>query len=226
MKLPPLYPRTSFSNKKTRNLNKGHLLVDRRRVRLLKLSNWFFELLQERVHSLSYHLLTAINFLHFCLIYSCFVSGLAFYLTIIIPIALVVLSNGLVLLFIVRALKKSGKIQSSSDSDNKTDRLYVIIAFTLLFGLTWSFGFLVISNDVIVFQYLFCFFGTFHGFFLFLFFCLRNKSIRSTCENFLGRSWKRATCYEVNTSTIENRHSMEIDIDSASPGTFKQVEEV
>ena len=61
---------------------------------------------------------------------------------------------------------------------NRLDRLRIITAFVLLFGLTWTFGLLVVSNDIVVFQYIFCIVASLQGFFVFLFYCIRNENVR------------------------------------------------
>ena len=58
------------------------------------------------------------------------------------------------------------------------DRLRIAVGFIILFGLTWAFGLLVINNDIIVFQYLFCMTGSLQGLYIFGFYCLRNPKIR------------------------------------------------
>ena len=66
------------------------------------------------------------------------------------------------------------------------ERLRIIAAFILLFGSTWIFGFLVVSNDIIAFQYIFCVLNSLQGFFVFLFYCVRNQNVRKAWSEKFG----------------------------------------
>ena len=78
------------------------------------------------------------------------------------------------------------------------ERLRIIIAFALLLGLTWVFGFLVVSNDIVAFQYIFCVLSTLQGFFIFLFYCVRNKNIREAWGEKFGIKQKK---FKVSTAS-------------------------
>ncbi len=54
---------------------------------------------------------------------------------------------------------------------------------TFLAGLTWVFGFLAIEDARIVFQYLFCIFNAFQGFFIFVLHNIREPSVRQAWRN-------------------------------------------
>ena len=77
------------------------------------------------------------------------------------------------------ALNKSSKMYPHN-AINALHRLRIIAAFVLLFGLTWVFGFLVIANDIVAFQYIFCILNSLQGFFLFIFYGIRNENVRKS----------------------------------------------
>ena len=116
--------------------------------------------------------LTITVFIHF----SCLVRGTPFYFLELAPIAIVLAFNIVSLVAIMLSLNKTQKYSASTLS--MKDRLRIIVAFMILFGITWTFGFLVINNDIIIFQYLFCIIASLQGLFIFGFYCLRNPKVR------------------------------------------------
>ena len=116
--------------------------------------------------------LTITVFIHF----SCLVRGTPFYFLELAPIAIVLAFNIVSLVAIMLSLNKTQKYSASTLS--MKDRLRIIVAFVILFGITWTFGFLVINNDIIIFQYLFCIIASLQGLYIFGFYCLRNPKVR------------------------------------------------
>ena len=87
------------------------------------------------------------------------------------------------LVAIMFSLNKTQKYSASKLS--MKDRLRIILAFMILFGITWAFGFLVVNNDIIIFQYIFCIISSLQGLFIFGFYCLRNPKIRKNLRAIL-----------------------------------------
>lgn len=73
---------------------------------------------------------------------------------------------------------KSSSQKYTTHALTPSQRARVITAFMILFGLTWVFGFLVVNNDVVVLQYIFCVISTIQGMYVFIFYGLRNKKVR------------------------------------------------
>jgi len=66
--------------------------------------------------------------------------------------------------------------------------LVSVVSVMLMFGLTWVFGALNISEAALVFRWLFVIFATSQGFMLFIFFCVIGENAR--------QEWKKLlTCY-------------------------------
>ena len=108
--------------------------------------------------------------------FSCLVRGTPFYLFELAPIAIVLMFNIISLVAIMLSLSKTRK--NSSSMLSMKDRFRIVVGFMIVFGITWVFGLLVINNDIIVFQYLFCITGSLQGLYIFGFYCLRNPKIR------------------------------------------------
>jgi hypothetical protein len=76
-----------------------------------------------------------------------------------------------------------------------------IIGVMVLFGLTWLFGALTVTVQGVrlPFQFLFAFFASFQGFFIFVFFNVLSKEIRDL--------WKEALCCGRYTPTQKTKTS-------------------
>lgn len=105
----------------------------------------------------------------------CYPEGLAFWFTIIMPIAVIVLANMILFCIIIYSVFMNSKIQRHGDTNQLYRSLTVSFLLFFLFGLTWIFG---LFSDNIVAAYLFCITATMQGFVLFIFFILGNKKTR------------------------------------------------
>ena len=89
---------------------------------------------------------------------SCFISpGLAMYLGLLTPIALILLHNVITFILVMRSLLK---VKEASRSEQITKRLQNAVGISALMGLTWCFGFLAIEGATFAFQLLFCLFNS------------------------------------------------------------------
>ena len=104
-------------------------------------------------------------------------SGKAFYVTVVAPAAFIILFNIISLVAIMFSLKASSQKYTTHALTPK-ERLRIVTAFLILFGITWIFGFLVINNSMVVFQYLFCIISSIQGLYLFIFYGIRKKKVR------------------------------------------------
>ena len=131
-------------------------------------------------------------------------KGKPLFITVIAPVALVMLLNLFSIISIMVALHRSSKMYPHN-AINAYHRLRIVAAFILLFGLTWFFGFLVISNDFIAFQYIFCVFNSLQGFFLFIFYGVRNENVRkSWLDKFYSYRVRRAFSTSAGTKRTES----------------------
>ncbi|CAC5386735.1 unnamed protein product [Mytilus coruscus] len=105
------------------------------------------------------------------------------------PALVIVLVNLVILVLVIRTLfrtmrSKPGRSQKSKSRLEKTKSgVRSICVLAPLFGVTWVFGVLSISRDLVVFQYLFAIFNSLQGFFIFVFHCLIDKRVKEAIKH-------------------------------------------
>ena len=86
--------------------------------------------------------------------------------------------------------KKLGRSQDQSNKKLTVRLLISIIGVMTLFGLSWLFGALTVSEASVAFQFLFAIFNSFQGFFIFLFFCVLGSEARELWIQLICRGRK------------------------------------
>ncbi|XP_033630594.1 uncharacterized protein LOC117292594 [Asterias rubens] len=115
----------------------------------------------------------------------CFISpGLAMYLGLLTPIALILLHNVITFILVMRSLLK---VKEASRSEQITKRLQNAVGISALMGLTWCFGFLAIEGATFAFQLLFCLFNSLQGVLVGVMFCARREEVRVAIAPYLRR---------------------------------------
>ena len=126
------------------------------------------------------------------------------------PILAVIVFNIIVLVLVIRVLIKHKKKKKDSGGTWKT--LISIVSIMVMYGLSWSFAILSVSNAASVFQWLFLVFNTLQGFCLFLIHCVISKDGREEWKNLLGCK-KSETKNKNNSSyaqsTIKRRYQQQ-----------------
>ncbi|KAJ8047069.1 Adhesion G-protein coupled receptor G4 [Holothuria leucospilota] len=127
----------------------------------------------------------------------------AFYLGLLLPIALLLLYNFVVFCLVFSRLMcrktKSDPIRDSKKQRSLLKRFQSTAAILSLLGLTWAFGFLSLRENRFIYNLLFCVCNTLQGLFIFLLFCLRQKDVRKfwwwmlTCGLSCGKDKRRNT---------------------------------
>ena len=116
--------------------------------------------------------------------FSCVVVGNSFYFAVLLPVALILIINLVVLIMVMRSLtiKSNSKISSTQ---RQTGKVQARIAFfcTTLLGLTWALALLAVGDLRYTFQLLFTICNSLQGFFIFLFYTVMNKDVQT--------EWKR-----------------------------------
>ena len=124
--------------------------------------------------------------------FSCFIGGVGvFFGAFLLPILAIVLFNFVIFVMVIKILiKHSRKVYTSQDK-KKIDGVKKLLVSTFgimfIFGLSWVFGALTISEASETFQYLFTIFTSLQGFFLFLFLCVLGKEARNSWTQLLCR---------------------------------------
>ncbi len=126
-------------------------------------------------------------YLLYCLIphyLSCFIgkSGL-FYGTFLVPILTTLLFTAAIFVTVIIVVIKNAGKEHGKTEDRQTYNRHIrlaigIMGLTILFGLTWLFGALTITEGSKAFQALFVVLNIIQGFFIFLFFCIIAKDPR------------------------------------------------
>ncbi|XP_063359808.1 adhesion G-protein coupled receptor G2-like [Cydia amplana] len=132
----------------------------------------------------------------------CYPSGLALWLTVFAPIAIVVISNWILFTLILRSVFGTKKIQKHGDSSEMFRRASVSCLLVFLFGLPWIFGLFAYN---IVAAYLFTLTTSYQGFVLFIFFIIINTKTRGMWLNKLRI--KKKTKAQVSSSLITSRNA-------------------
>ncbi|XP_054751114.2 adhesion G-protein coupled receptor G6-like [Lytechinus pictus] len=115
----------------------------------------------------------------------CFVQpGPVLYYSVLLPVAAIVLINTIIFILVAYRLtcgRWTISANKSTGEDKRSEtwrRLQNLVAFTILLGLTWAFGFLAIGGARFVFNVLFLVFNSLQGLFIFIMFGLRQKPVR------------------------------------------------
>ena len=141
------------------------------------------------------------------------VHGYPFYISVIVPVGLILLANTVTLVIVMCYLHRHAKEKAMklSDGNRKTDSAMVVseirIAFScnILLGITWIFALLAIGRATMIFQWLFCVFNSLQGFFIFLF----PYSTEWRCAKYLVKKTKKEHTKENISKKIKQRVNRE-----------------
>ncbi|XP_078616433.1 adhesion G-protein coupled receptor G7-like [Branchiostoma floridae x Branchiostoma japonicum] len=139
---------------------------------------------------------------------SCWLAQKPLIYAFLLPAGLILLFNLLVFVIVMYKLVRNEQgrkqLRASGDKPNEADRSWITRqirrAFSImaLFGLTWVFGFFVITDASLVFAYLFCIFNTLQGLFIFVFHCAMREG--------MTKWWKKINC--INGKSKRGRHQL------------------
>ncbi|XP_065198063.1 uncharacterized protein LOC135829598 isoform X2 [Sycon ciliatum] len=130
----------------------------------------------------------------------------AFYAGLVSPMALSLLYNICILYRVTRSLcesdKNLGEDMKGANRITNTSALVIVVFLSVLLGVTWLFGFLVIINDHLVLQYLFTIFNSLQGFGIFVH-MIRGKEAQKGLAEMAG---KHVTGLKVNCAQAGTSH--------------------
>ena len=126
--------------------------------------------------------------------FSCLVTGLPFYVSLVIPVCIILILNVVLLTLVLRGIHDHSNNIRNSKSLSKEESsitynlkmVKITISCSVLLGLTWLFGFLAVGELTTVMQYLFCIFNSLQGAFIFIFYTLTNNQVRKEWTRFIG----------------------------------------
>lgn len=113
----------------------------------------------------------------------CMLRGLPFYISIVAPVAAIILFNASVLSIVVALFHKQHRQKRKTLSWLVAD---VRVAFmcNVPLGLTRAFGLIAVGKVTLIFEWLFCIFNSLQGAFIFIFYTIQNENVRQS----LGRT--------------------------------------
>uniref|UniRef100_A0A7M5V0Y8 Uncharacterized protein n=3 Tax=Clytia hemisphaerica TaxID=252671 RepID=A0A7M5V0Y8_9CNID len=114
----------------------------------------------------------------------CVILGNSFYFALLLPVALILFINFIVLIMVLRSLSKNqGSKITSTQKQSLATQTRITLACATLLGLTWLFALLAVGDLSYTFQLLFTIFNSLQGFFIFVFYTLLNTDVQ--------KEWKR-----------------------------------
>ncbi|XP_065197721.1 uncharacterized protein LOC135829246 [Sycon ciliatum] len=138
----------------------------------------------------------------------------AFFGSLVAPMAVSLLYNAGVLIAVVHSLrsrnKKIGAVKTAKSKDVSV--LRIIVSLSVLLGLTWFFGFLVLFREQIVFQYIFTVLNSLQGFAIFLHTIRGQEAKKHISEMF--SSTKRATDTQSGKPASRPKHVASENLDN------------
>ena len=119
--------------------------------------------------------------------FRCMVYGNPFYISVIVPVTAIILANIVILITVTMRLRKSRKHKPMSGAARLISEARIAFACNLLLGTTWVLAFFAVEEVTMLFQWLFCISNSLQGFFIFLFYTVRNQGVRNAWLKALGK---------------------------------------
>lgn len=152
------------------------------------------------------HNYTGSTYIYNALFFSCFISDdRVRYGIFLAPLFAVLIFNLIIFIIVTKVLiTHKRKQMERTKEDNKkvvigtVKTMISIVSIMVIFGLSWIFGALSISEAAVVFQWFFVILSTTQGFVIFIFFCVVAKDAR--------KEWKKLLrCYRHRVQTTSSR---------------------
>ena len=144
-----------------------------------------------------------------CIVFRYMVHGYPFYIAVVLPVAAILFANTVTLIVVMKKLYQHGQEKArklSGGDENKMPRIdtaliisqsRIAFACNVLLGITWIFALLAVGKATMYFQWLFCVFNSLQGFFIFVFYTLRNQDVK--------KSWTKRGRRSKQDSSSRNR---------------------
>lgn len=107
----------------------------------------------------------------------CYPSGIGLYITVVMPISLMSITNLVIFCYILCKIRKSMKnFKNSKRRQELVIQVRISILLFLLLGTSWIFGIMAHMYGNMVYSFLFCLTATLQGFLVFIYFSVIEKS--------------------------------------------------
>ena len=126
--------------------------------------------------------------------------GNPFYISLVAPVAVIIVCNTCVLCVVIVKLHKHRKDKGESELSQLIADARIAFTCNVLLGTTWVFALFAVGEATMVFQWLFCIFNSLQGFFIFLFYTVRNPDLRKSMRRkMIARSERSTTFRDIST---------------------------
>ena len=142
--------------------------------------------------------------------------GYAFYIAVVVPAATILFANTVTMIIVMYNLHQHGqkKARNLSDGDKNKKPLIdtamiifkarIAFSFNALLGITWVFVLLAVGKATIYFQWLFCIVNSLQGFFIFVFYTVRNEDVKKAWDK-SGRESKSEISSRIGLGDTSSR---------------------
>ena len=110
------------------------------------------------------------------------VRGNPFYISLVAPIAVIIVCNTCVLCVVIVKIHKHRKDKGESELSQLIADARIAFTCNVLLGTTWVFALFAVGEATMVFQCLFSIFNSLQGFFIFLFYTVRNPDLPKSMQ--------------------------------------------
>lgn len=129
-------------------------------------------------------------------------TGNAFYFGVLAPVSVILATNWIVLVLSIRGMRTKKILLKGKGKQERWLAIWRALALAVVLGLTWTFGVLAVYYLKEVFQWAFCIFNSLQGFYIFIFFVVRNPDIRKALRKSIKRHPSGTTRYTQQTGTV------------------------
>ena len=132
------------------------------------------------------------------------VHSKGFYVSVLAPVAVILLVNLTVLLVVMVKLHNHGKRKQIGPFSSLFADTRIAFTCNVLLGCTWVFALFAVGKAITTFQWLFCIFNSLQGFFIFLLYVIRNPEVQNLTNRMLSsRSKYPRKLEEISTTSLQ-----------------------
>ena len=143
-------------------------------------------------------------FNYFKFSFRCMVHSKAFYISVLAPVAVILLVNLTVLLVVMVKLHNHGKRKQIGPFSRLFADTRIAFTCNVLLGCTWVFALFAVGKAITTFQWLFCIFNSLQGFFIFLLYVIQNPEVQNLTNRMLSsRSKYPRKLEEIWTTSLQ-----------------------
>ena len=143
-------------------------------------------------------------FNYFKFSFRCMLRNKPFYISVLAPVAAILLVNLTVLLVVMVKLHNHGKRKQIGPFLRLFADIRIAFTCNVLLGCTWVFALFAVGKAITIFQWFFCIFNSLQGFFIFLCYVVRNSEVRNVVNRMLSsRSKYPRKLEEISTASLK-----------------------